>query len=95
MEEWARSAVRLHPVQGTPVVSDSHIGGSMLCSLEHADEETDHFGPCVRLVWRSSAVTDVLAAPPEPAVFEPQYRTRPCVLRPYRIVEYPIKLHVD
>jgi hypothetical protein len=30
MEEWARPAVRLHPVQGTPAVSESHIGGPLL-----------------------------------------------------------------
>ncbi|MFI6094600.1 hypothetical protein ACIA8G_03550 [Lentzea sp. NPDC051213] len=151
MGEWARPAVRLHPVSGAPGVMDSHLGGPLLwpadeewphcdgskhdegltilatdsvgvrvaltsaaqlyardfpelpfpdgtdllqvllCPLEHTDEETDHFGPCVRLVWRSSAgVTDVFGTPPEPAVFEPQYRTRPCVLHPCRIVEYPM-----
>lgn len=151
MEEWARPAVRLHPVQGSPGVTDSHIGGPLLwpadedwphcdgslhdegltilsadsfnvrvaltgavqlfrrdfpelpfpsgtdvlqvllCPLEHTDEATDHLGPRVRLVWRdSAAVVDVFDRVPEPAVFEVQYRTRPCVLNPCRVREYPM-----
>lgn len=30
MGEWARPAVRLHPVHGSPGVTDSHIGGALL-----------------------------------------------------------------
>lgn len=56
---------------------------------EHTDEQ--HFGPLLTLLWRDSTdVGSLLGTPPEPAVFEPQYRTRPCVLNPCRITEYPM-----
>lgn len=61
----------------------------LLCPLFH-EPDVDTFWPDVRLVWRdSTAVVDVLAAPPEPALSEPIHRARPCVLSPCRRVEHP------
>ncbi|GAA4208110.1 hypothetical protein [Actinocatenispora rupis] len=56
------------------------------CPLDHPDEEL----PAVLLRWRdSAAVTDLLAAPPEPELLAADYLPNPCVVHPERITEYP------
>ncbi|MFV6026099.1 hypothetical protein [Streptomyces sp. NPDC056264] len=60
------------------------------------DHEPD-WKPVTALVWRAAAaVTDVLAAPPEPLDADYEgYLPKPCLLAPERITEYPDSLDLD
>ncbi|WP_328603906.1 hypothetical protein OG943_27980 [Amycolatopsis sp. NBC_00345] len=150
---FLRTAVRLHPTEGSPGVRESHVGGPLLwpagepwptcpvtwpprpgasddqwagghpvdepvpsmvgaaqffrsdfpelpfpdgadvlqvlfCPTLHNSEH--HYGPAVRLVWRTAAdVTAVADPPPEPEEAEPELVLEARVLRPCRFPELP------
>lgn len=59
----------------------------LLCPLVH----DGHWGPDVRLVWRTAGeVTDPLTDQPVPVLVDPMYEHEPCVFHPCRTDEYPM-----
>lgn len=83
----ARLYVRDVPVLCPPRRS----GADLLQVLWRPFDHPDRYMPRTALVWRSAAaVTDVLAAPPEPVAVEfEEYVPVPCVLAPEQVTQYP------
>ncbi|MCW3817975.1 hypothetical protein ONA91_26345 [Micromonospora sp. DR5-3] len=63
------------------------------CPFDHPEQ----YIPKTALFWHSStAVTDILTAPPEPAVVQHEgYVPEPCLVHPEQVVEYPAPLELD
>ncbi|PPS70841.1 hypothetical protein [Streptomyces sp. MH60] len=79
------------PALARPGGSDADLLQVLWCPFDHPEH------PRTALFWRSAAaVTDVLAAPPEPpAVQLSDYVPQPCLLAPEEVTEYPHFLELD
>ncbi|MFC5890969.1 hypothetical protein RMN57_00540 [Kitasatospora sp. CM 4170] len=100
-DEWHEGPIAMVPVaqlyvRDVPLLrapGQADVLQVLWCPFEHEPD----YKPPTALFWRTAAeVTDVLAAPPEPAAVEYDgYEPEPCTVAPERITEYPNPLDLD